>query len=198
MKENPNCIDSTAALSLETLPKSMTVIGGGVIGVELACAYAAFGTKVSVVEALDYMLPMLDSELTQVGVRHMKKMGITFHLECSVQLVEESSIGAKVICKDRDGREVVLESEKVLVAVGRRANIAALNLETAGIRHNNGRILVNQRMETNVPGIYAIGDCVFGHTQLAHTASAMGETAEKSSWAGMPATTRPPPPRRYS
>ena len=80
IKENPNCIDSTGALSLETLPKTMVVIGGGVIGLELACAYAAFGTKITVVEAMDHMLPMLDGDLTKIGVAHMKKMGMDFHL----------------------------------------------------------------------------------------------------------------------
>ena len=78
IKDNPNCIDSTGALSLKELPKSMVVIGGGVIGLELACAYAAFGTKVTVVEAMDHMLPMLDSDLTKVGVAHMKKWGSSF------------------------------------------------------------------------------------------------------------------------
>ena len=90
LKENPNCIDSTGALSLEKLPKSMVVIGGGVIGLELACAYAAFGTKITVVEALDHMLPMLDGDLTAIGVKHMKKMGMEFNLECPVQAVEAS------------------------------------------------------------------------------------------------------------
>ncbi|MBQ6116100.1 MAG: FAD-dependent oxidoreductase, partial [Oscillospiraceae bacterium] len=72
LRENPNCIDSTGALSLEKLPKSMVVIGAGVIGLELACAYAAFGTKITVVEALDHMLPMLDGDLTKIGLAHMK------------------------------------------------------------------------------------------------------------------------------
>ena len=85
LKENPNCIDSTGALSLEKLPKTMVVIGGGVIGLELACAYAAFGTKITVVEAMDHMLPMLDGDLAKIGVAHMKKMGMEFHLECPVQ-----------------------------------------------------------------------------------------------------------------
>ena len=92
-KENPNCIDSTGALSLEKLPKSMVVIGGGVIGLELACAYAAFGTKITVVEAMDHMLPMLDGDLTKIGVAHMKKMGMEFNLECPVQSVEASPCG---------------------------------------------------------------------------------------------------------
>ena len=180
LKENPNCIDSTGALGLEKLPKSMVVIGGGVIGLELACAYAAFGTKITVVEALDHMLPMLDGDLTKIGVAHMKKMGMEFNLECPVQAVEASPVGAKVVCKNKAGETVSFEAEKVLVAIGRRANTASLNLEAAGLNNDRGRIIVNDKMETSVPGVYAIGDCVMGYAQLAHTASAMGEVAAEN------------------
>ena len=186
LKENPNCIDSTGALSLEALPKSMVVIGGGVIGLELACAYAAFGTKITVVEALDHMLPMLDGDLTTIGVAHMKEMGMEFNLECPVQSVEPSSVGAKVVCKNKAEETVSFEAEKVLVAIGRRANTASLNLEAGGLNNDRGRIIVNDKMETNVPGVYAIGDCVFGKAQLAHTASAMGEVAAENIM-GIPA-----------
>ena len=180
IKENPNCIDSTGALSLEALPKTMVVIGGGVIGLELACAYAAFGTKITVVEAMDHMLPMLDGDLTKIGVAHMKKMGMEFNLECPVQSVESSPVGAKVVCKNKAGETVSFEAEKVLVAIGRKANTASLNLEAGKIANDRGRIIVNDKMETNVPGVYAIGDCVMGRAQLAHTASAMGEVAAEN------------------
>ena len=180
LKENPNCIDSTGALSLDKLPATMVVIGGGVIGLELACAYAAFGTKITVVEAMDHMLPMLDGDLTKIGVAHMKKMGMEFHLECPVQSVEDSPVGAKVVCKDKSGNTVSFEAEKVLVAIGRRANTAELDLAAGKIDNDKGRILVNDKMETSVSGVYAIGDCVFGHAQLAHTASAMGEVAAEN------------------
>ena len=186
IQENPNCIDSTGALSLEALPKSMVVIGGGVIGLELACAYAEFGTKITVVEAMDHMLPMLDGDLTKIGVAHMKKMGMEFHLECPVQSVKASPAGAKVVCKNKAGETVSFEAEKVLVAIGRKANTASLNLDAGGLKNDRGRILVNDRMETNVPGVYAIGDCVFGKAQLAHTASAMGEVAAENIM-GIPA-----------
>jgi dihydrolipoamide dehydrogenase len=186
LKENLNCIDSTGALSLEALPKSMVVIGGGVIGLELACAYASFGTKITVVEAMDHMLPMLDGDLTKIGVEHMKKMGMEFNLECPVQSVEPSPVGAKVVCKNKAGETVSFEAEKVLVAIGRRANTASLNLEAGKLDNDRGRIIVNDKMETSVPGVYAIGDCVFGHAQLAHTASAMGEVAAENIM-GIPA-----------
>lgn len=181
LKENPNCIDSTGALSLEKLPESMVVIGGGVIGLELACAYAAFGTAVTVVEALDHILPMLYSDLTAAGMKRMRKLGIKLHTECPVQSVEACDAGAKVVCKDKNGETVSFEAEKVLVAVGRRANTASLQLEAGGIANDRGRILVYDKMETSVPGVYAIGDCVMGYAQLAHTASAMGETAAENA-----------------
>ena len=180
LKENPNCIDSTGALSLDKLPATMVVIGGGVIGLELACAYAAFGTKITVVEAMDHMLPMLDGDLTKIGVAHMKKMGMDFHLECPVQSVESSPAGARVVCRDKSGNTVSFEAEKVLVAIGRRANTAELDLAAGKIDNDKGRILVNDKMETSVSGVYAIGDCVFGHARLAHTASAMGEVAAEN------------------
>lgn len=180
LKENQNCIDSTGALSLEKLPKSMIVIGGGVIGLELACAYAAFGTKIRVIEALDHMLPMLDKDISKIGIEHMKKMGIEFSLECPVQSVADDPEGVRVNCKDKSGKEVSFTAEKVLVAIGRKPNTAGLGLEAGKIDNDRGRIKVNNRMETSVPGVYAIGDCVAGYAQLAHTASAMGEVAAEN------------------
>ncbi len=181
LKGNPACIDSTGALSLEQLPESMIVIGAGVIGLELACAYAAFGTAVTVVEALDHILPMLDSDLTVVGMKRMRKLGIKIHTECPVQSVEACDAGARVICGDKNGGTVGFEAEKVLVAVGRRANTDSLNLDAGQLDNDRGRILVNGKMETSVPGVYAIGDCVMGYAQLAHTASAMGEVAAENA-----------------
>lgn len=186
LAENPNCIDSTGALSLAALPQSMVVIGGGVIGIELACAYSAFGTRVTVVEALDHMLPMLDEEVSAIGIAHLQKRGVAFHLQCPVQAIEASPAGARVVCKTKEGETVSFEAQKVLVAIGRRANTAALNLEAAGIRSDKGRILVDERMQTNLPHVYAVGDCVFGKAMLAHTASAMGETAAENIM-GIPA-----------
>ena len=129
---------------------------------------------------------MLNGDLTKVGVAHMKKMGMEFHLECPVQSIESSPVGAKVVCKNKAGETVSFEAEKVLVAIGRRANTDALDLAAGGLDNERGRIIVNDKMETNVSGVYAIGDCVFGHAQLAHTASAMGEVAAENIM-GIPA-----------
>ena len=149
-----------------------------VIGLELACAYAGFGTKITVVEAMDHMLPMLDGDLTKIGVAHMKKMGMEFNLECPVQAVEASPVGAKVVCKNKAGETVSFEAEKVLVAIGRKANTASLNLEAAGLANDRGRIIVNDKMETSVPGVYAIGDVIGPRRiMLAHMAVAEAHTA---------------------
>ena len=180
LKDNDRCIDSTAALSLEEPPKSLLVIGGGVIGMEMACAYAAFGTKVIVVEALDRVLSTLDEEIAALGAKHLEREGVEFYTGCAVQQVENTEDGVKVTCKDKEGKEMEFEAEKVLVATGRRANTGMLKLDVCGVQSDRGAIIVNEKMETSVPGIYAIGDCVKGYAQLAHAASAMGEVAAEN------------------
>ncbi len=181
LKEVPACIDSTGALSLEELPKTMVVIGGGVIGLEIACAYAQFGTKIIVVEALDHVLPMLDAEITDIAVKNMKKMGMEFHLECPVEAVEEAEGGARVICTNKKtGEKETFVAEKVLVAIGRKASIDSLALGMTGVEFDKGGIEVDDLMQTNVSGIYAIGDCIKGRARLAHTASVMGEIAAEN------------------
>lgn len=180
IKASSHCMDSTGVLALEQLPKTMIVIGAGVIGLEIACAYAAFGTKITVVEVLDHVLPMLDEDITAVGLRHMKRMGITFQMASPVRLVEDMDNGARVLCQNPAGEHVAFEAEKVLVAVGRKANTAALNLNLGGVANEAGKIIVNDHMQTNIKSIYAIGDCVKGHAQLAHAASRMGEIAAEN------------------
>lgn len=178
--ENENCIDSTGALTLKTLPESMVIIGGGVIGIELACAYAAFGTKITVVEMMSRIMPVMDYELTLEAQKMMEKQGIEFSLETQVNSVEQCDRGIKVLTTLKSGESKIFEAEKVLVAVGRRSSIASLNVENAGIKTERSHIVVNEKMETNVPDIYAIGDCV-GKIMLAHAASAMGEVAAENA-----------------
>jgi len=184
VRDNPACIDSTALLSLEKLPASLVIIGGGVIGMEFAAAFARFGTKCTIVEMLPTLLPMMDGELTLLAKKQLEAKGVEFHMETQVVSVDPSPAGGVVNARTRDGGMLHIEAEKILVAVGRRANTASLHLEAAGIDNDRGRILVNDRMETNVQGVYAIGDCVFGRVQLAHTASAMGEVAAVNAMGG--------------
>ena len=147
MKENENCVDSTGALSFESIPKTLLVIGGGVIGIELATAYSKFGTKVTVVEAMPKLLPMMDGELTAQLRKMMEAKGIQIMTEAKVQSVEPSTVGAKVNV-EAGGAVQSFEAEKVLVAVGRRTDTAALNLDAVGIENDRGRIAVNDKMET--------------------------------------------------
>lgn len=176
---NPACIDSTGALSLENPPKSLLVIGGGVIGMELATAYNAFGTKVTIVEAMPKLLPMMDGELTAMLRGLMEKKGIEILTEAKVLSVGKAGTEAEVQV-DIKGVKKAFQAEKVLVAVGRRTDTGALQLDKAGIRHDKGKIQVNAFMETNVKDVYAIGDCL-GQIMLAHIASAQGELAAENA-----------------
>ncbi len=179
VKENANCVDSTGALSFEEIPKSLLVIGGGVIGIELATAYSKFGTEVTVVEAAPKLLPMMDGELTAQLRKLMEAKGVKIMTDAKVQSVEAAAVGAKVNV-EIGGKVQPFEAEKVLVAVGRRTDTEALNLDAAGIANDRGRITVNDKMETNVPNVYAIGDCL-GKVMLAHVASAQGEVAAENA-----------------
>ena len=178
VKECPACIDSTAALELDKVPKSMLVIGGGVIGIEMATVYSAFGTKVTIVEALPKILPLMDTELSKMLKKSMQEKNIEILTGTKVLSVETTALGAKVNVEMDQGNKS-FEAEKVLVAVGRRTYTESLDLAAAGIANDRGRITVNDKMQTNVEGIYAIGDCL-GKVMLAHVASAQGEVAAEN------------------
>ncbi len=179
VKENAACVDSTGALAFDHVPETLLVIGGGVIGMELATAYSRFGAKVTVVEAMPKLLPMMDGELTAMLRKKMEASGVTILTEAKVQSVEAAPVGAKVQV-EVGGKVESFEAEKVLVAVGRRTDTEALGLDKVGIAHDRGRITVNDKMETNVPNIYAIGDCLC-KVMLAHVASAQGEVAAENA-----------------
>ncbi len=171
----PQCIDSTQALSLESVPSSMLIIGGGVIGLELATAYHSFGTKITVVEMTPEILPMMDAELVQMLRKKLKRIGIEVITGAKVASVEEKN-GIAYVQVEQNGITTSYTADKVLVSVGRRTDTEALNLEAAGIRHDRGRIQVDKFLLTNLPNVYAIGDCL-GKIMLAHVASAQGEAA---------------------
>ena len=177
--DSPQCIDSTGALSLEKCPESMVVIGGGVIGVEMATAYSSFGTKVTIVEMLPRLLMNMDEDMTAVAVKAIEKNGA--EIMTSTKVVSVDDMGKKaVVTVEKDGVREQIEAEKVLVCIGRIPNTDSLNLEAAGIECERRAIKVNDYMETNVRNIYAIGDCT-GGTMLAHVASAQGEKAAENA-----------------
>lgn len=179
LKESRACIDSTACLELDHIPESLLIIGGGVIGLELGSAYAKFGSKVTVIEMLDRLLPLMDGELTKIVQTQLTGAGLDIHTESRVLSVEDTARGAKVKVQCPKG-EQTFEAEKVLVCVGRAPNTAELQLDKAGVRTEKGFITVTDAMETNVPGVYAVGDCN-GKLMLAHAAMAMGEVAAENA-----------------
>jgi len=162
------------AMTLPKQPKSLVVVGSGAIGVEFAYFYATMGTKVTIVEFLPNIVPVEDEEVSKQLEKSFKKVGVDIMTEASVESVDTKGDISKVNVKTKTGN-VVLEAEVVLSAVGIEANITGLGLEEVGIATDKGKILVDKFYATNVPGYYAIGDCVPGQA-LAHVASAEGIT----------------------
>jgi dihydrolipoamide dehydrogenase len=168
-------ITSTEALNIKKLPKSMIIIGAGVIGLELGSVYARLGTKVDVVEYMDKILGTMDSDCSKEMMRSLKKLGMNFHLSHKVNSVSSTArqVSLKMSKKDSD-EETELKAEYCLIAIGRRAYTDGLGLENAGIKTDDrGRIEVDQHLETNTPGVYAIGDVIKG-AMLAHKAEEEG------------------------
>ena len=158
------------AMNLEKQPESLVVVGSGAIGVEFAYFYNAIGTKVTVVEYLDRVVPVEDEEVSKQLERSLKKVGINILTGAEVQAVDSSGKLSKVQIKTAKGTETI-EAETVLSAVGITPNIENLGLEEVGVKTDKGRVLVDDYYKTNVDGVYAIGDIVKGQA-LAHVASA--------------------------
>ena len=182
LKESKAMIDSTGCLELDHIPESLLVIGGGVIGLELGSVYNRYGTKVTVVEMMPKLLPGMDGELTAMLQAKLQGEGLEILTSSQVVSVADTAKGAKVTVKAADG-EKVYEAEKILVCVGRGPATDGLGLDKAGVKVEKGFIQTDARMETNVPGVYAIGDCT-GKLMLAHAAMAMGETAAENAMGG--------------
>ena len=167
-------ITSTEALSLSKLPKSMVVIGGGVIGLELGSVYARLGTEVTVIEYQDSLIPTMDKTLGKELLRSLKKLGIKFELKTSVKEVKATGRSVTVTADNKKGEEQTFKAEYCLVSVGRKPFTGGLNLEAAGISTDErGMIPVDATLRTSVPHIYAIGDVVRG-AMLAHKAEEEG------------------------
>jgi dihydrolipoamide dehydrogenase len=175
--DGKNILSSNDAVVLAEIPKSLLIIGAGVIGSEFACLFSDFGTAVSVVEMLPHALATEDLEISEQLEREFRKKKIKLHTGLGVTKVEAGPDGMHALLSD--GREII--AEKVLVAVGRSFNSKGFGLEEIGVETaSNGRILVNERMETNVAGIYAAGDVV-GGMLLAHKASKEGMVAASNA-----------------
>ena len=168
-------IEYRAAMSLPNQPKSIIVVGSGAIGTEFAYFYNSIGTKVTIVEFLPRVVPVEDEEVSKELEKNFKKQGITIMVNSEVTSVDTSGEGVKAKVKTQDG-EVTLEAEVLLSAVGITANIENIGLEESGIKTDKGRIVVDANQQTNVPGVYAIGDCT-PHQALAHKATKEGINA---------------------
>ncbi len=174
-KDLPGVIDSTGALELDQLPKSMVIIGGGVIGIEFASLYTSLGMKCTIVEALPRILPPIDAEITEMVKADLEARGITIMTNARVESIEQAGSELKVNM-NYEGQAQSVTGEKVLMSVGRRACTKGIGLEEAGVELNRGKVVTNDNFQTNVPSIFAIGDCN-GKLMLAHAASAQGEAA---------------------
>ncbi len=178
--DSKQCIDSTGALALKDVPKSMVIVGGGVIGMEIATLYNSFGTKVTVIEMMGEILSTMDLELARIVRAELVKKGIVVHTDAKVLSIKDAGKEAVVRAKLGSGSEQDFPAEKVLIAVGRKNCAEALNLDKVGIVHDRGWIKTDDKMETNVKDIYAIGDCT-GQILLAHVASVQGEIAVENA-----------------
>jgi dihydrolipoamide dehydrogenase len=168
-------VSSTGALKLDAVPKSMVVIGGGYIGLEMGTVWQRLGADVTVVEFLDRILPGMDGEVSKSMQRILQKQGMKFRLSTKVTSATPSDTGVKLTLEPAKGGEAeALEADILLVSVGRRAFVGGLDLDKAGVRlDDRGRVATDAHFATNVPGIYAIGDAIAG-PMLAHKAEDEG------------------------
>ena len=174
--DGKNIISSTEALELAEIPRRLLVVGAGVIGCEFACIYRELGSEVTIIEMLPRAVATEDIEISELLEKELKKKKIKLFTGIRIEKAEIKTDGVHIFLSD--GKELI--AEKVLVSAGRALNSGDIGLEAAGInRGSRGEILVNNKMETNIPGIYAVGD-VTGGILLAHMASAEGLVAAKN------------------
>lgn len=175
-----NVLFSDDAMNMTKAPESLICIGGGVIAVELACMFNALGTKVTIVEMLPALIANEDQEVSTALTRSLTKRGVEIHLNARVEGIADAGGAKRVTATTPEGQKT-FDAEYVLVATGRKSNTAGLDLLiNAGLALDRGKVIANERMETNLPGVYAIGDLV-GKTWLAHVASTEGEVAAENA-----------------
>ncbi|MFQ5979652.1 MAG: dihydrolipoyl dehydrogenase [Candidatus Heimdallarchaeota archaeon] len=178
--DGKNVITSNDAIKLEKIPKNILIIGAGPIGLEFGCIYNSLGAKVVVVELLEHILPLEDKEIATTLHRALKKDGFDIYTSARLTKIEDGPGEEKIstVVKE-NGEEIQIETEMVLAAIGRKPVVENLGLEEIGVKVERG-IAVNEKMETNVSGIYAIGDCI-AKVMLAYVASEEGIIAAKNA-----------------
>jgi len=167
-------LSNREVLALQSIPKSLVVVGSGAVGVEFASIFRTFGAEVTVLEALPRIVPLEDEEISAELLKAFKKKGIRVELDAAVESVKKEAGGASVTYKDKAGKAQTASAEKVLIAVGRRPLTENLGLEKTKAKIERGFIHANAYLETDEPRLYAIGDIVAGLPQLAHAASMEG------------------------
>ena len=173
----PGILTSREILDLEEVPQRLCVIGGGVIGLEFASVFRSFGSEVTVLEYCKDILPRFDTDLAKRLKQSLGKRGIAIETQAQVTGIAQDSGGCYSVTYVRKGKEETVEADKVLMAVGRKANVASLNLAEIGMDFTPRGILVDDRtMQTNIPHIYAVGD-INGKMMLAHAATFQGIVA---------------------
>ncbi|MBS4189913.1 dihydrolipoyl dehydrogenase [Bacillus sp. FJAT-49705] len=179
MKFSNRIIDSTGALNIKEIPKSLVVVGGGVIGIELAGVYANFGTKVTILEGQSDLLGGMDSQITSIVKRNMKKKGVEIFTKAFVKGAKEVDQAVEVTF-EVNGEEKTLQADYLLVSVGRKPNTDQIGLQEIGVEIDpKGVIKTDKQCRTSIQNIYAIGDIVTG-PQLAHKASYEGKVAAEA------------------
>jgi dihydrolipoamide dehydrogenase len=177
LKPDDRILTNIEMLAVPQVPKSLIVIGAGAVGVEFSSIFRSFGTEVTLVEFLPRLMPPEDEEISKELTRVFKKRGIDINTGAKVEKIEKTDSGVKVTWTDANGKPVVKEAEKVLVAVGRAGRIADVGIDKTKIELDRGFVKVGEAMETAETGIYAIGDIVAGLPQLAHSGSMSGIVA---------------------
>ena len=180
VSESSAIVTNRELLQMTEVPENLVIIGGGVIGIEFASFFNSIGTKVTVIEMLPKILGPMDQEISAMLQAQYAKKGVEFHLGCKVVAVE----GNEVVYETPEGETCRAQGDKILLSVGRRANVSGFGLENIGVKVERG-IVFNSRMETSVPGVWAAGD-VTAFSMLAHTASREAEVAV-SNMLGVPA-----------
>jgi len=170
--DGKNIIEYRKAMSLETQPKSIVIVGAGAIGIEFAYFYNQLGTKITIIEMMDNILPIEDHEISDLLAKSFKKNKIDIHTSTTVETIKKTKDGVTVTYK-KNGKEETVSADKALIAIGIQGNVEDLGLEEAGITIEKSFVPVNQWYETNVKGVYAIGD-ITGPPLLAHVASHEG------------------------
>jgi dihydrolipoamide dehydrogenase len=174
LKADSTILTNIEILDLSAPPKSLIVIGAGAVGVEFASIFRSFGTEVTILEFLPRMVPLEDEEISKELARVFRKRGIETQTGAKVEKVEKTAAGVKVSYTDASGKAQVKEAEKVLVAVGRGPLTSGIGLEKTKVELDRGSVKVNEVQETAEPGVFAIGDIVFGLPQLAHVGAMCG------------------------